>query len=82
MLCRSINTPEKATRVCVNLPESRTRVTNLLVSDHPEVAERIHDGLFLFRRADVTATVFGLGLVITLAYFQAALLLDLGNVEG
>ena len=52
------------------------------MSDHSEIPEGIHDGLLLFRRTDRSLAVFRLGLVIALAHFQAALLLDLGNVEG
>ena len=51
-------------------------------SNHAEVSECIHNSLLLFGRTDRSLAVFRLGLVIALAHFQAALLLDLGNVEG
>ena len=52
------------------------------MSDHSEIPEGIHNGLFLFGRTDAAAAVFGFGFVIALAHIQTALPLDLGNIEG
>lgn len=50
-------------------------------SDHLEILQRLPDGFFLLRRAFGLAAVFGLGLVVVRSFLDAALLLDLRNIE-
>ena len=54
----------------------------IVCSDHLKMLQRIPDGFFLFGRAFRLAAVLGLRLVIICPFLDAALLLDLCNIEG